>query len=80
MSTMINRNFFQDRRESLGFTQRHIADLLRMTSAAVSSWECGRTIPDVALFERLATIYQVSPERIAKEVMALARRREPQPA
>lgn len=67
-------NFFRDRRERLGLTQRQIADRLKMTPAAVSQWECGDAIPKVPLYDALAEIYRVSPERIAVEVMKLGRR------
>lgn len=73
-------NFFAARRAELGMTQRQIAETLRMTSAAVSLWETGRTLPEVTLYDRLATIYQVTPERIACEVLSMARKREPVPA
>jgi transcriptional regulator with XRE-family HTH domain len=75
-----NENFFAARRAELGLTQRQIADTLRMTAQAVSAWETEKTLPEVTLFDRLAKVYDVTPERIAKEVLVMARRRELQPA
>jgi transcriptional regulator with XRE-family HTH domain len=73
-------NFFATRRAELDITQRKIADALGMTAQAVSAWECGRAIPEVTLFDRLAVIYRTTPERIAAEALLIARRRELQPA
>jgi transcriptional regulator with XRE-family HTH domain len=69
MST--SENFFRTRREELGITQRVIADRLRMTCAAVSSWERGG-IPSLALVPRLAEIYGVSAARLLREMLTLA--------
>jgi transcriptional regulator with XRE-family HTH domain len=66
-------NFFLQRREQLGKTQREIALALEMTTSAVSSWERGIAVPKIGLADKLAAVYQVSADRIIKEIAALAR-------
>lgn len=66
-------NYFKQRREELGLTQRDIALKLGMTTTAVSLWENGDSLPRITLFYRLADVYQVSVERISAEVLKLAR-------
>ena len=73
-------NFFRTQRDKLGLTQRRVAIALDVTVQAVSSWERGETFPRMAMIERLATVYQVTPERIGKEVIAMARLRQTVPA
>ena len=42
-----------------GFTQRQIAEKLNVTRQTISSYESGRTQPDVEMIEKLAAIYRV---------------------
>lgn len=42
-----------------GFTQRQIAERLNVTRQTISSYESGRTQPDVEMIEKLAAIYRV---------------------
>ena len=46
-------SFIRQCRESGGLTQQQLADKLGVTNKAVSKWERGRSMPDVALFEPL---------------------------
>lgn len=70
----ISSNFFLTRRTQLKLTQRAIAIQLDMTTAAVSKWEQpGGSLPQPQLWDRLAEVYKVSPERIASEILKAAR-------
>lgn len=75
-------NFFKERREQLGLTQEQMADALSMTQPAVSSWECFAAAPRLKSAEKLAVGYQVSRERMEKEIVLLNRQigHRPEPA
>ncbi len=47
-------------RQQHDMTQEQLAELLNLTSAAVSGWECGRTSPDISQVPLLAHIFDVS--------------------
>lgn len=49
-----------ERRRALGLTQAALADALSLTHQAVSKWERGESLPDVALLMPLADLLQVS--------------------
>ena len=51
-------------RREQGMTQRELAELLHVSSKAVSKWERGQGIPDVSLLERLAEVLDVTVEQI----------------
>lgn len=65
-------NFFKDRRDELGMTQREIALRLEMTVQAVSAWETGKTAPQAKLAPKLAEIYKVSETRMYREIGELS--------
>lgn len=46
--------FIRDRRLALGLTQQQLADKLGITDKAVSKWERGLSLPDIALLQPLA--------------------------
>lgn len=46
--------YIQSRRKDLGMTQQELADLVGVTNKAVSKWERGQSIPDIALFKSIA--------------------------
>lgn len=45
-------------------TQEQLAELLRITSAAVSGWECGRNAPDISQIPQLCKIFSVSADML----------------
>ena len=47
-------------REKKGITQAQLADLIGVSSQAVSKWETGKGLPDIALIEPLAKALSVS--------------------
>ena len=51
-------------RKKNDLTQERLADYLGVTDKAVSKWECGLTIPDIALILPLARILQVSADEL----------------
>ena len=58
--------FIQELRKGRGMTQQELADRLGVTNKAVSKWEKGRSLPDVALFEPLCRELEISiPELLA---------------
>ena len=49
-----------DLRKEKGYTQEKLAEMLGVTTAAVSKWECGNSYPDITLLPQLAEIFGVS--------------------
>ena len=47
-------------RAQSGFTQEEVANHLGITKAAVSKWECGQSMPDIALLPAIAELYSVT--------------------
>ncbi|MGM0884641.1 MAG: helix-turn-helix domain-containing protein [Bacillota bacterium] len=52
--------FISERRKSMDFTQAELAGLLTISHQAVSKWERGESLPDVALLPGLAELLNVS--------------------
>lgn len=70
-------NFFKRRRVEMEKTQRDIALALNMTTSAVSAWENDVSAPDRSIWPQVAAVYEVTVERIAKEISKLT---TPEPA
>ena len=51
-------------RKRLGLTQEQLAESLGVTSQAVSKWERGETLPDVAILPDLAKVLETSIDNI----------------
>ncbi len=51
--------FIAERRRKLNLTQKDLADKLGITDRAVSKWENGRCMPDLALLQPLSVILKV---------------------
>ena len=52
--------FCRERRKELGLTQEQLAEKLFVSTAAVSKWERGKSLPDIAKIEDLAAALEVS--------------------
>jgi transcriptional regulator with XRE-family HTH domain len=49
-----------DLRKGLGLTQLELAERLNYSDKAVSKWERGESLPDVAVLKQIADLFQVS--------------------
>ena len=59
----IGTNIKKLRRER-DITQEQLAELLHLTSSAVSQWETDRVLPDISYLPKLANIFRVSADTI----------------
>ena len=57
-------NLFKLYRKRAGYSQKEVAEELHVTTAAVSSWEVGRYIPDPQNLKALADLYGVSVDQL----------------
>ena len=60
MDTYVTGLTIKNLREKKGLTQTELADMLGVSSKAVSKWETGRGLPDISLIEPLANTLSVS--------------------
>ena len=60
MNTEKFAEFLRERRRELGLTQEQLAEKLFVSTAAVSKWERGKSLPDIAKIEDLAAALEVS--------------------
>ena len=62
-------NIIQELRIKAGFTQKTLADALHITDKAISKWERGLCLPDVALLPKLSLLLDVDVDvLIAKSI------------
>ncbi|MBR1529746.1 MAG: helix-turn-helix transcriptional regulator [Oscillospiraceae bacterium] len=47
-------------RKEAGYTQRQIADIIKISKSTIASYETGRTQPDIETLGKLADFYAVS--------------------
>ena len=47
-------------RRAAGYTQERLADMLGVSTAAVSKWECESSYPDITLLPRIAEVFGCS--------------------
>ena len=52
-------HFIYKRRKELHYTQKDLADMLYVTDRAVSKWERGISVPDIATLLQLSRILKV---------------------
>lgn len=52
-------------RVNAGFTQEEVAKRLKKNKQTIVNWELGRTIPDVANFTALCTLYKADRNEIS---------------
>ena len=60
MDTYITGSTIKNLRERKGFTQAQLADMLGVSSKAVSKWETAKGLPDITLIKPLADALSVS--------------------
>ena len=60
MDTYITGSTIKNLRESKGITQAQLAEIVGVSSKAVSKWETGKGLPDITLIEPLAKALCVS--------------------
>lgn len=60
MNTNLVAKYLSYLRKQHGFTQEELAEKLKVSRQAVSHWECGESIPDVAVLLDLSKIYEIS--------------------
>ena len=57
--TVVGKNI-KEKRKSLNITQEELAEKLSVTRQAVSSWENGKTEPDIEMLTKIAQIFDIS--------------------
>ncbi len=57
-------HFIYKRRKELHYTQKDLADMLYVTDRAVSKWERGVSVPDIAILLQLSRILKVDVDAI----------------
>ena len=60
----MEENLFKLYRKRAGYSQKEVASELSVTTAAVSSWEVGRYIPDPQNLKALADLYGVTVDQL----------------
>ncbi|MCI9077491.1 MAG: helix-turn-helix domain-containing protein [Lachnospiraceae bacterium] len=53
-------------RKGKGWTQQQLAEQLGVSPQAVSKWECGETVPDIGILEKISVIFRVTIDSIVK--------------
>lgn len=56
----------KQQRQQLGLTQADVASQLFVTRQTISSWEQGKSYPDLNMLVRLSEVYQVSLDSLLK--------------
>ncbi len=64
-------NFFKRRRDELDMSQYDVARKVGITDKSVSAWERGETMPRRSLWSKVAEAYQISVERLTREINKL---------
>lgn len=59
-------NFLIELRKEKDLSQTDLAEIIGVTFQAVSKWERGEAIPDIAILEKLASFYCISIDEIIK--------------
>ena len=69
---MVNKVHFGKRisilRRKAGLSQTALAELLGVTSQAVSKWECGNAIPDIDILLALSHLYKVTINEMLEDI------------
>ena len=62
---MLNE-ILKEKRKELDLTQQHVADHLNVTRQTVSSWEVGKSFPDIPTLIKISDFYQLSLDYMLK--------------
>lgn len=63
----VDGNIIAELRREAGYTQKTLAEALNITDKAISKWERGLSLPDVALLPKLSAILDVDIELLLQE-------------
>ena len=63
-------------RRERGMTQEQLAEAMNVSAAAVSKWENGQSVPDIAMLTALADFYEVSLDALVGYTIHPCRREE----
>lgn len=66
-------------RENRGISQEHLAEKLDVRQSTVSSWECGKFLPQMGAIEKMHDEFGLSYDDILSEALGFARRRSQRP-
>ena len=58
----MNPKFLLERRKQLGISQTDIADILGYSPQMVSIWESGKSVPNIQIWSKYASILQIDLE------------------
>jgi len=64
---MLNE-ILKEKRKELDLTQQNVADHLNVTRQTVSSWEVGKSFPDISTLIKISDFYQLSLDYMLKVV------------
>ncbi|MCM1539391.1 MAG: helix-turn-helix transcriptional regulator [bacterium] len=53
-------------RKGKGWTQQQLAEQVGVSPQAVSKWECGETVPDIEILEKISIIFNVTIDSVIK--------------
>lgn len=56
--------FIKELREENGWTQEQLAENIPISRGAVSKWECGKTLPDIEILQKLSVLFKVTIEEL----------------
>ena len=53
-------------RKGKGWTQQQLAEQLCVSPQAISKWECGESVPDINILDKISMIFNVTIDSIIK--------------
>lgn len=66
------QNILQEERKKVGLTQQEVADQLHVSRQTISSWETGKSVPDIDALQRLGKFYDISLDQLIKGEQPIA--------
>lgn len=61
------KNKLKAKRQEAGLTQQELADILHVSRQTISSWEVGRTYPDLEILVKISELYKTPLDDLLKE-------------